>query len=72
LRENSWKVDEHFSQFFFGENLPEVSRTTVTTVMYILTMLKKSLSLSSNTSIFNTEAAFKPQTSSAVLVTDDD
>jgi len=40
-------------------------------VMYILTMLKKSLSFSSNTSIFNTEAAFKPQTSSAVLVTDD-
>jgi len=30
----------------------------------------KGLSFSSNTSIFNTEAAFKPQTSS-VLVTDD-
>jgi len=51
-------------------NLAEVTRTTVTTVMYILTMLKKSLSFSINTSIFNTEAAFKPQTSS-VLVTDD-
>ena len=32
---------------------------------------EKSLSFSSNTSIFNTEAAFKPQTSSAVLVTND-
>jgi len=31
---------------------------------------EKSLSFSSDTSIFNTEAAFKPQTSS-VLVTDD-
>jgi len=31
---------------------------------------EKSLSFSSNTSIFKTEAAFKPQTSS-VLVTDD-
>ena len=38
--------------------------------MYILTMLKKSLSFSSDTSIFKTEAAFKLQTSS-VLVTDD-
>jgi len=32
---------------------------------------EKSLAFSSNTSIFNTETAFKPQTSSAVLVTND-
>ena len=42
----------------------------VTTVMYILTMLKKVFPFLVNVSIFNTEAAFKPQTSS-VLVTDD-
>ena len=50
-------------------NLPEVSRTIVTTVMYILTMLKKVFPFQV-THQFLTQAAFKPQTSS-VLVTDD-